>query len=208
MSIQQSRKSFGVAANTKIGGGGPVSVVFRQRANGLAEVALGLDYSKAVPPSLSYVADHVAVSPCRSGYSIRFGKLAADEQTLRTRIEIIFPKSMFQNQLIQSTRNFLTEMPHQSDPPPSPVKITQDPEKTQTFQANNAMLGGWGDEGVADFYHISPGDFAFAARGQLSEIRLTPAVRVTMDAHLLRDFLTQCHQYDNGAYDSEPIAAE
>jgi hypothetical protein len=208
MSIQQSRKSFGVASNAKIGGTGPVNVVFRQRANGVAEVALGLDYSKAVPPSLSYVADHVSVSTGRSGFSIRFGKLASDEKSLRTRIEIVFPKSMFQNQLIRSTRNFLTDIPAQPDEAPAPIEIAQDPEKTQTFQANNAMLGGWGDEGVADFYHISPGDFAFAARGQLSEIRLTPAVRVTMDAHLLRDFLTQCHQFDTHADEPESVAAE
>jgi hypothetical protein len=207
MAIEQSRKSFRVAPNTKIGGSGPVSVVFRQKTNGAAEVSLGLDYSKASPPDLSYVADNVSVIESRSGFSIKFGKLDSGEVSLKTRIDILFPKSMFQNQLIQSSRNFLTDLPLSPEPTPASPKL-QDPEKTQTFRANNVMLGAWGDEGVADFYYISPGDFAFAARGQLSDIRLVPAVRVTMDVLLLREFLTQCHQFDTSGDMSDSVAPE
>jgi len=182
----------------QIGSGGPVTARFRNIANGNAEVSISLDYSKATQPEFSYVADHCAVDPGISGYTIAFGKMTSDCSALRTRIEISFPAGMFQQQLIHSTRNFAERMPKEIAVPVIEQRSFPDPEKIQTFRSNNVLTGAWGDEAVADFYYLSPADFGLAAQNQTTDIRLTPVVRVTMSIGLLLDFLAKCHAFDSG----------
>jgi hypothetical protein len=191
---------LGVAPHTQIGRGGPVTASFRSAVNGRAEVSISLDYSKAAQPEFSYVADHCNLTPdaVGSGYTIAFGKLTSDGSALRTRIEVSFPEGMFQKQLIASTRGFFYRIPKEIDVPTVEQRSFPDPEKIQTFRSNNVMIGAWGDEGVADFYYLSPADFGMAANNQLPEIRLTPVVRVTMGIGLLSDFLAKCHAFDKG----------
>lgn len=205
MSSNRQRTMLRAAPHTQLGSGGPVTAKFRQTANGGSEVSIMLDYSKAMQPEFSYVADHCTVSPIISGYNIAFGKMTSDCAALRTRIEISFPASMFQQQLITTTRDFFDQIPKDSDAPVIEQRTFTDPEKIQTFRSNNVMAGAWGDEAVADFYYLSPADFGMAAKSQVSDIRLTPVVRVTMSIGLLRDFLEKCHVFDKGL---RPVADE
>jgi len=195
MPSNRSRSMLRVAPHTQVGSGGPVTASFKQGEDGAAQVSISLDYSKAVPPEFSYVADHCSVSKDIAAYSILFGKMDSGRKNLRTRIEIVFPSNMFHQQLLATTIGFVSRMPPDIDVPDLDARDFPDPEKFQTFRSNNVMVGAWGDEGVADFHFLSPADFGMAAQNQVSEIRLNPVVRVTMSAALLKDFLTKCHQF-------------
>lgn len=184
-------------SNVQVGSSGPVTAVFRQAADGGTEVQISFDYSKADKPEFSYVADHCSVSLGDSGYIIAFGKMTSDQCSLRTRMEISFPEGMFQKQLINSTRDFMSRMPKGVSIRDVTQRTFPDPDKLQTLRSNNVMVGAWGDEAVADFYFLSPSEFAIAGRALPTDIRLAPVVRVTLSIGLLRDFLTKCHQFDN-----------
>jgi hypothetical protein len=192
-----------VAPHMQVGTVGPVTATFRQAPNGITEVQIAVDYAKAAQPEFSYVADHCSVSPGDSGYIIAFGKMTSDRSALRTRVEISFPESMFQKQLINSTRDFKGRMPIGVPIRAIPQRDFPDPEKIQTFRSNNAMIGAWGDEGVVDFFFLSPSDFGGPVRTGPVDIRLTPVVRVTLSIGLLNDFLTKCHSFDGHSLGSE-----
>ncbi len=185
-----------VAPHMQVGTVGPVTAVFRQAPNGITEVQISVDYSKAAQPEFSYVADHCSVSHSESGYIIAFGKMTSDQTALRTRVEVSFPEGMFQKQLLNSTRDFKDRMPVGIQIRDVPARTFTDPDKIQTFRSNNAMVGAWGDEGVIDFFFLSPSDFGGASRNGSVDIRLTPVVRVTLSIGLLKDFLTKCHSFD------------
>ena len=187
-----------VAHHAQVGNGGPVTAVFRNTTNGKAEVSITLDYSKASPPEFSYVADHCIVRPDISGFVIAFGKMSSDCSFLRTRIELSFPKGLFQNQLIESTRGLIEQMSQEgsNDIEPFEHRKFADPDKIQTFRSNNVMISLWGEEGLADFYYLAPSDVGKAAKNGAADISLNPVVRVTMSAGLIADFINQCKAFD------------
>jgi len=192
-----------VAPHMQVGTVGPVTAIFRKTADGNAEVQISIDYAKAAQPEFSYVADHCSVSLGDSGYIIAFGKMTSDRAALRTRVEVSFPEGMFQKQLINSTRDFMKRMPKGVSIRQIPDRAFPDPDKIQTFRSNNAMVGTWGDEGVIDFYFLSPSDFAGAAKNASVDIRLSPVVRVTLSIGLLSDFLARCHAFADPVASSE-----
>lgn len=82
---------------------GPVRIRMRETGPNHAIVEMGVDYSRAEIPDRSYYADYCSVSRARIGYTFVFGKLSALQDALRTKIEVIFPEQMFQQQVWGST---------------------------------------------------------------------------------------------------------
>jgi hypothetical protein len=53
-------------------------------------------------------------------------------------------------------------------------------------------MGMWGDEGLADFYYLSPRELFYAKVGRNSKPDLEPVVRVVMYTGLLLEFMDKC----------------
>lgn len=171
----------------------PVTATFRNVVEGGAEVSISVDYTKADPPEFNYVADYFDVRVRPESYVLLFGKLNSNSTALRTMIEITFAGRMFREQFLASTRNFieLHARKYEFNRTVQALELPE-PDRLQSLRSNNAFLGLWGDEGVMDFYYMSPSDFTLAMQVAF-DIRLQPVVRVTMEASLIRDVIVKCH---------------
>ncbi len=181
-----------------VSGKGPVAVRVVQAgpepAQGLVEITV--DYRNAEIPNRAYFADYCDVQKGRFGYSLAFGKLIAGSDTLRTKIEIAFPKEMFMRQLWATSRELhkITK-DLASREKPTPVTSVQDTDKVQTFRSNNVFMGVWGDDSVLDFYYLSPKDMHDVRSRPRADVSLEPVIRVVLDTALLNEFLDRCRPF-------------
>ncbi len=162
-----------------------------------AAVEMSVDYRLAPIPDRAYYADYSNVQQSRFGLTLSFGKLASDQRALRTKIEVVFPETMFQKQLLGSTaglRRTLEQLLGDKKLPKIPG-LNEETEKTQTFRSNNVFMAIWGEEGVLDFYYISPRDYFLSHAEQGAEVGLEPVVRVVLDAALMKEFLDTCQLF-------------
>jgi hypothetical protein len=158
---------------------------------------MGVDYSLAPVPERAYYADYCNVARSRVAITLTFGKLAGSQKKLRTKIEIVFPEAMFQKQLWGTTAPVREVIDRSVDGKVlAPLgEIDSDPEKVQTFRANNVFVAVWIEEGVLDFYYISPRDGYVLQVKDGSQIGLEPVVRVVLDMPVMKEFFDQCVQF-------------
>jgi len=157
---------------------------------------MGVDYTRAQIPERAYYADYCNVAQSRVGFTLTFGKLAASQDSLRTKIEVIFPEQMFHKQLWGTTASLRETIKSILEGRKlEPLGNVSDTEKVQTFRSNNVFMAIWGEEGVMDFYYISPRDYFLFHQQSGTDIGLEPVVRVVMDTALMSEFLDLCFQF-------------
>jgi hypothetical protein len=159
----------------------------------MAQVEVGVDYSKAEIPSRAYYADFCDVVKDRLGYTLMFGKLIPGTTALRTKIEIAFPEEMFVRHLWASSRKFhLTVEKLAQSAKLVPLGKVQDTDKVQTFGSNNVLMAAWSQESVMDFYYVSPRDLQGMMTKTANTAYVEPVVRVVMGTALIYEFLEKC----------------
>ena len=193
------RNNIGSARTLQASGGSALKVRFLQTDEHQAVCEFMVDYRQAAVPERFYSADYCDVQRARSGFGLLFGKLIIGTSKLRTKIEIDFPQDMFVRQLWASSKDFYKTVQTIADKMHlPPVTDLEETDKVQTFRANNVFMGVWGEEGVIDFYYISPRDMHFAQFQQRGDAGLEPVIRVLMSAALLFEFLEKCrHQIES-----------
>lgn len=193
------RDNIGSGRALQVSSGAALKIRYLQTAQDQAVCELMVDYRRAPVPERFYYADYCDVQKVRSGFGLIFGKLVSGTSKLRTKIEIDFPYGMFVNQLWTSTKDFyktVQTIAEKMDFPP--VVDVEDTDKVQTFRANNVYMGMSDEEGVTDFYYISPRDIHFAKLQQRGDAGLEPVIRVLMSTGLLFEFLEKCrHHIEN-----------
>jgi hypothetical protein len=173
---------------------GPVNFTFAPGEQGVAQVGVRIDYSRTSVPDLTYYADYCAVQKVRHGVICHFGKLDSSEERLRTKIEISFPEHLFRLQLWASSeglRGTLAAIYGTDDDTPERA----DPDKIQTFAANNVFMAVQQDEALLDFYYLSPRETWLAYQKSVVETHLHAVVRISCGAWLLYQFLRKCSQF-------------
>ena len=174
-------------------GGGPVQVQVIETGPNQIFCRIQVDYRRAPIPDRSYYADYCDVQKARSGFGLFFGKLITGTSRLRTKIEVDFPEEMFVKQLWGTSREFHKMVQAAAGAMHfPPLTAVEDTEKVQTFRSNNVFMGVWGEEGVMDFYYLSPRDLH--GYNQASPA-LEPVVRVVMPTPLVLEFLEKCGQH-------------
>ncbi len=168
-------------------------------------VEMAVNYRNVDVPNRSYFADYCDVQKGRAGYSLVFGKLEAGGATLRTKIEVTFPREMFLRLLWGTTRGIhaiLEKLPLQKL---EPTNASVNTDKVQTFRANNLFMGLWGEDAVLDFYYMSPKAMGDLAVQPKVDVELEPIIRVAMDTALLYEFLEKCRPFVEGNSEASPL---
>jgi hypothetical protein len=172
----------------------PVTVRFVPVSETIGTLEVRIDYNKAPIPEHSYYCDYGHIGKASSGLVMTFGKQGITEKKLRTKLEIAFPHTMFQRQFLQASsalkQAIATVIPEEKSI--FDRSLLADPDKVQTFRANNAFIGLWGEDAVIDFYYFSPRESMTSTQRGTAD--LEPVVRVMMETALLSDFLDQCNE--------------
>ena len=170
-------------------------------------VEMAIDYRCVDIPNRAYFADYCDVQKGRIGYSLVFGKLEAGGTTVRTKIEVTFPKEMFFRLLWGTSRGIheiLGKLPLQKL---EPIKPNIHTDKVQTFRANNLFMGMWGEDAVLDFYFLSPRSLGELNLTPKVEAELEPIIRVAMDTALLYEFLEKCRPFVEEHSEASPLTS-
>jgi hypothetical protein len=192
MTSQTERKFVTPARPLAAQSKGPVRLRFIEGEDG-AFVEIGVDYERAEVPDRRYYADYCNVIQARSGLSLVFGRLVPGESTLRTKVEISFPETLFMSQLWHSSRKFHEQLEKEFGGKRLPeISNFRDTNTVQAFRANNVFMAKMGDDAIMDFYYIAPPDIHFVRSGKRSDVHLEPIIRIAMPSALTLDFLEQC----------------
>lgn len=173
----------------------PVTVRVVQAGSEQALVELKVDYRCVEIPDRAYFADYCDVQKGRVGYSLIFGKLEPGGASLRTKIEVTFPREMFLRIIWGTSRGIhelLRKLPLQKL---EPIRPNLNIDKVQTFRANNVFMGLWAEDAVLDFYYMSPKSMGELNLTPKIEVELEPVVRVVADTALLYEFLEKCKPF-------------
>jgi hypothetical protein len=202
MSTQTERKFVAPARSLAAQPKGPVRLRFIEGEHGTL-LEIGVDYERAEVPDRRYYADYSNVIQARSGLSLVFGRLVPGESTLRTKVEISFPETLFLLQLWRSSRKFHEQLEKEFKAGRLPeIYKLQDTNIVQAFRANNVFMARMGDDAIMDFYYIAPPDIHFVRAGRRSDVHLEPIIRIAMPTALTLDFLEQCRPHAERLHDT------
>jgi hypothetical protein len=181
---------------------GPVRLSFIEHGDATF-IEIGVDYERAEVPDRRYYADYCSVIQARSGLSLVFGRLVPGGSTLRNKVEISFPETLFVRQLWQSSRKFHEQLGKELEGRRlSELHELQDTDTVQAFRANNVFMARMGDDAIMDFYYIAPPDIHFVSTGKRSDVHLEPIIRIAMPTALALEFLDQCRPHEERLRDA------
>jgi hypothetical protein len=173
--------------------GGPVKIRFKENSDRSGFIELWLDYEKADTPARAYFADYVSVVKGRADVTLVFGRLISGSATLRSQVEISFPRHGFVSQLWKSTRDMHAGLKgDSSNRSLEPLEGVVSSEMVHTSRANNVFIALMGEEAVCDFYYIAPSELQFVRMGRRHTVTLEPIIRISLPAPLVLEFLDKC----------------
>src|ERR1017187_2003187 len=156
MSTQTEKKFVTTGRSLAAQPKGPVRLRFIEHGDATF-IEIGVDYERAEVPDRRYYADYCSVIQARSGLSLAFGRLVPGASTLRTKVEISFPETLFVRQLWHSSRKFHEVLGEEfKDRRLVEIQELRDTDFVQAFRANNVFMARMGDDAVLDFYYIAP----------------------------------------------------
>ncbi|HEY4838024.1 MAG TPA: hypothetical protein VIH72_05430 [Candidatus Acidoferrales bacterium] len=165
------------------------------RATGVVNAEISVDFSKAVEPPHFYVADYFHVADRDPQIVFTFGKVDSPaDDSLRSRLEIYMPATQFNNFWktlvpVRSALERFQEKYNYARCEQGELRLSGG--KSQTLLSHIALTVANPTEASMDFYYLSQKSLAInAPRGE--PINLEPQVRVIMSPGILLGVCRAC----------------
>jgi hypothetical protein len=176
------------------------------------QLTLSVNYEHAPVPDHYYVCDYYQISIQGCDVLFVFGKLDHPRtDRLRNKVEILFPATLFVQQLWKGSREFskslASYLEQQSLALVGSGSISSETDKVQTLYSNNVLMIQSGVQCILDFFYLSEKDM-WLKPPRNEPISIEALVRVMMQAPMLLGLLGDCDKVASELADAGIVSTE